>query len=117
MGTTSPSVLDLTHLETALGGDRGLMTEILCMYEDTAPADLRALGRAIEDGAVSAVVKTAHTLKGSSANVGAQRVSVLAGEIEQIARGGGLDGVGERYRALREVFDETLRATHAFRAA
>ncbi|MFK7927149.1 MAG: Hpt domain-containing protein [Myxococcota bacterium] len=114
---SAPNLLDLSRLDAALGGDRGLMTEILQMYESTAAMDVEELSQAVEDGNVDTVVRRAHAIKGASGNVGADAVMDVAGRIERAGRDGELEQALALVPDLRAAFAETLAASQAYRAA
>lgn len=113
----NPVLLDLSRLESALGGDRGLMTEILQMYESTASLDVEELRTAIGDGNVDVVVRRAHSIKGASGNVGADLVMDVAARIESAGRHGEIDQAVALVTDLQDAFHQTLAACRAYRAA
>jgi len=114
----SPStLLDLSRLEAALGGDRGLMAEILQMYESTASMDVEELRLAVDVGDVDGIVRRAHAIKGASGNVGADRVMDVAGLIERAGREGSLERAVALVPDLQAVFQQTVQACRAYRAA
>ena len=110
-------LLDLTRLEVALGGDEALMGEILEMYESTAATDVQSLVVAVQQGDLEQVVRKAHALKGSSGNVGADRVMGIASRIERFGRDGSVEGAAGLVGELQHIFDSTVRACKAYRAA
>jgi CheY-like chemotaxis protein len=85
--------------EDRLAGLRDLMAEelprLIREYLDSAPALLQELEQAAAAGDLAAMVRPAHTLKSSSANLCAMRLSAAAAKLEQLAR------AGERESALQ----------------
>ncbi len=83
-------VLDPAALEAlrALGGDDdpSLFTEVVELYLDDARVHVTNLRAALTSGDVRLLERAAHTLKSSSANVGALGFSKLCFELEQAAR-------------------------------
>ena len=77
-------------LETT-GGDSGFVREIVETYLADAPAQLEAMTAAVEADDAAALVRPAHTLKSSSATVGAMRLSSVARELEMAGRTGTLE--------------------------
>ena len=78
-----------------LGGedDPGLFVEVVDMFLEDAEKHVDNLRTALASGDIKLLERTAHTLKSSSANVGAMRFSKLCFEIEQRGRSSQIDGV------------------------
>jgi CheY-like chemotaxis protein len=74
-------------LET-VESDRQLLCEMIDAYFEECPQLTEALAAAIERGDAATVQRTAHTLKGMLATLGAAEASSLAKHIEARARGG-----------------------------
>lgn len=117
MGPDAHPLLDTSRLEDALGGDRSLMGEILEMYETTAVDDLNGVLAAVSAGDLESIVKRAHALKGSSGNVGANRVMDLAARIERYGRDGSIEGAAGLVDVLSSTFEQTVAASRQYRAA
>lgn len=66
--------------------DQDVLGEVVTAYRKVAPELLVALDEAIGPRAFDALARAAHTLKGSSAQIGAVSVRDLAREIEADAR-------------------------------
>jgi HPt (histidine-containing phosphotransfer) domain-containing protein len=63
---------------------------------------------AAAQGDGDALFRAAHTLKNSSANVGARELSQLCAELEQRGRHNQLDEVGDAIAELAQHFERTL---------
>lgn len=61
------------------------------LFLESAEAHVAALGEAARRGDARAVQLAAHTLKGTSANIGARRFQALAAQLDALARAGTLD--------------------------
>jgi len=72
------------------GDDIGFVRELIETYLADTPAQLEAMAAAVELDDAPALVRPAHTLKSSSATVGASRLSALARELEMAGRSGAL---------------------------
>jgi two-component system sensor histidine kinase/response regulator len=107
-------VLDLEVVESLKALDEdggcGLFLELIDLFVHDAAAQLSTLQAALAAGDIKTVERTAHTLKSSSANIGASRLSGLCFELEKLGRAGKLDGVqslvartGEEYAQVCEV--------------
>lgn len=75
------TVVDLDRLDSFTQGDTALEAELAALYVETAQLYLARLRRAGDDAAEWQ--RTAHALKGASANIGAAVVARLAAEQEQ----------------------------------
>ena len=94
-------------------GSHALISRLIDSFLESAPSQLASVADALAEGDAGQVARTAHSLKSSAANLGAQ---VLAGcwrEIEKCGREGRLEGVGtwleqarrEQQRACLELRD------------
>ncbi len=78
--------LDLVHLARQCLGDHELETELLGLFRLQAPA-LTAQLAGQPSLSLESRGRIAHTLRGSALAVGALRVAVAAGRIEELASG------------------------------
>ncbi len=85
----TPTV-DFERLEDLTAGDPEFLQELVDMYLEDAQALLQDLQSALAKASAEDVGRTAHKLKGSSANMGAQRISHLATELEEAGRSASL---------------------------
>lgn len=71
-----------------LGGsdDPGLLAELIDLFLSDAPARLREVEVGLAKGDITLVQRAAHTLKSSSANIGAMTLSGICRRIEELAR-------------------------------
>jgi len=84
-------------------GGLGLIKEIMAVYLDNSLALLRQVEQGLVAGDADALRRAAHSLKSSSANVGAEKLSKLFLELEVLGRDGQLT-------AAMPLLDETRRA-------
>ena len=107
--------LDETVLDSlrALDGGPDLLVRIVETYLSSSDGLARALREAMEKGQPNGVAKAAHTLKSSSAQVGAHRVAALARELEGRGRAGSLDGVAELAESLTRELAQAQEALAA----
>jgi HPt (histidine-containing phosphotransfer) domain-containing protein len=94
MPDADPPVLDervLGEVLESTGGDIGFVRELVQTYLDDTPAQLDAMTAAIEADDAAGLVRPSHTLKSSSATVGAMRLSAVARELEMAGRSGTLE--------------------------
>ena len=113
---TDPGALDPAAIEALLdlaGGDLDFVDEIADTYVADAPTQVEAIGAAVNAGDDAALGAPAHTLKASSASVGATRLSELARELEAAARSGPVADPADRHRAIRAELALVVAALQA----
>ena len=102
----------LARLKEDIGGDEAILRDLVETFESEGRkllADLRA-GVAQLD----VFHRAAHTLKSTSATMGAPRLSGLAKQLEAEARMGRVENPGPRVEALATEFDRTVVQLRAF---
>lgn len=98
-----PSRLDeasLLRLRALSKSRPGLLAKLAQLYVENAPEHLARIERGLLEGAPDMAREAAHTLKSSSANVGALHAAALCKEIEEEAAQGKLEGVRARIETL-----------------
>jgi PAS domain S-box-containing protein len=110
-GTASKKkiVFDKTGSLSLLGGDEELLKEILALYLEDAPRQIDALKEAIEKGDAAFVQRHAHTLKGSSGNVGAVLMQEVAYEMEKAGKAGNFHRAASLLEKMEKEFDDLKR--------
>jgi HPt (histidine-containing phosphotransfer) domain-containing protein len=107
-------VLDMNVIQSLreLGGDDdpGLVAELIDLFLQDAPARMAEVADGLGSGDFQLLERAAHTLKSSSANIGAQGLSALCFEIEKKARQGSDDGLEPLIEASRETFAKVEKA-------
>jgi CheY-like chemotaxis protein/HPt (histidine-containing phosphotransfer) domain-containing protein len=79
--------------------------DLLISYLEAAPGLIREIEAGILDGDAQQVILPAHSLKSSSANVGAMKLSALANRLELAARQGDLAAITGAFEQLNQSFD------------
>ncbi|HEX5240394.1 MAG TPA: Hpt domain-containing protein [Candidatus Limnocylindrales bacterium] len=97
-------------LRESVGGDDDFVRELIETYVGEGGDHLTALAHAVASGDAAAAVRPAHTLKSSSASVGAMRLSELCRSIEAATREGRSDGLADQVESVRATWDATLEA-------
>jgi|GEM_PF-1230113 len=87
-----PKILDLTYLAEAADGDVEFIDEILGDYLVEMAKQLIELEENFKVEEMTTFIRSAHTIKGASANVGAARVRDTAAKLENQANQGKIDG-------------------------
>ncbi|MGE3537455.1 MAG: response regulator [Candidatus Tectimicrobiota bacterium] len=126
-GQTAPGVLPAVVCETArragspiqrkileglLALPRGAasLERVLRAYLGTTPPMLVSLREALRQADIATVYRLAHSLKSSSANVGAEALSGLCKELEALARTGTLAGAETLLAPLEEEYAAVCEA-------
>jgi len=107
---TDPTIIDQAALERLeeWGGQK-LSREIVHLFLENGPSRLDQIRKAVEGEDLDAPERGAHSLKSSAANVGAQHVQRLAGEVELAASGSDLQGVRDLIPNLEQAYDAAAR--------
>ncbi len=98
----------------SLGGDTELAVELLTAYIEDSPQRAKKLGEALVASDGSAAAKAAHSLKGMSGVVRAQRLVDMALDMEATAKDGDLARVKVVYREFAAVLDIALNEMRLF---
>jgi CheY-like chemotaxis protein/HPt (histidine-containing phosphotransfer) domain-containing protein len=115
---TGPVLLDRKALDNIRAvqqaGAPNVLDKIIKIYFDNSPQLLQALRDAVaEDNAAEAIGRAAHSLKSSSANLGATRLAALCRDLEEMARDNCTTGAGailSEIEALYPLVCESLAA-------
>jgi HPt (histidine-containing phosphotransfer) domain-containing protein len=91
------------------------LIELIDVYLADAPERLVELRRALETSDLETFTRQAHTLKSSSAEVGAAEFSGVAKEMESHGRAGRLEGMAETMCRLEELFGRVKAALGSIR--
>jgi len=97
--TQSPIDRDALENLRELGGPE-LLSELVEMFTHDAHTGLTALRKALEWGDADSVWQLAHSLKGSSGNLGAARVSNVCEELQRAGAAGRLEAVASLLEQL-----------------
>ncbi len=98
--------------ELQMDGESDLVAELVNIYLADAPVRIAAMRDAIASGNADVLRLAAHTLKGSSASLGASHLAALCKELEELAHTGTAAGVAGK---LADVDRELMRVREALR--
>jgi HPt (histidine-containing phosphotransfer) domain-containing protein len=98
----------LTELLESTGDDVEFVRDLLDTYLAETPEHMAAIRQALEADDAAALVRPAHTLKSSSATLGAMRLSAIGRDLEMAGRSGSLKADG---RAMLPDVEGTWDAT------
>lgn len=98
-------------------GDPELLQRVIGIYIQDSPADISRLAKAVADRDASQVALSAHSLKSSSANIGATLLSQHCAALEAAGRGGNLElapnllaQITAEHRAVQNALNAELAA-------
>lgn len=94
-------------------GRHGVVTRVMRTYETSLVRQMAQLVEARDRGDPVAIGNLAHTLKSSSASVGALALSALCAEIERLVRGDETAGLGPLVEHLLSEAELVLGAVRA----
>jgi two-component system, sensor histidine kinase and response regulator len=106
VGSPDPSVFDREALLGRLMGDEALALKVVAGFRGDIPKRIDELERQLDAANAELIKRTAHTIKGASANVGATALRRTAAEAEAAAGQGALDRVRTLLEQLRDQMRE-----------
>ena len=86
-------------------GEADFAQEMIDLYLSNVPLLIDSIRQAIDQNLPPQLQHAAHTLKGSSASLGAQQMSALCMELEKLGRSGTVEGATALLAELERVFD------------
>ncbi len=98
-------VYDLKVLEDKLRLGSKLIITIIELFNENIPKQIDDLRYAVENNDPKTARRLAHTMKGSSAQMGARKMFTLAAEMEIMAEQGNLTSIGPRIDELKSAFE------------
>ena len=108
--------LDLSRLEEVFEDDTAGIADLLDAAMRTGANHLAALRDGIARNTLDAVMRAAHSIKGSSANIGANEVAAVAARIEGAARANTWEGIAADADALDAAYERLRAAVVDYRA-
>ncbi|MFO7728013.1 MAG: response regulator, partial [Desulfonatronovibrio sp.] len=103
--TTPDKAFDYQTLFHRMGQDHELAMEIATMYLQDVPAKINDLLKAIEDKDAQKLTRTAHSIKGNSANAGCMAMCDIAGKMEKHGHVGELNKIAGLVPEMKRRFD------------
>lgn len=100
------SIFDKEALLSRLEGDEELAEAVIDVFISDLPKQIQALKKAIEEGNTQDAVRYAHSIKGASANVAAERLRVVALKLEEVLKDGDVMLALKNIPALEEEFEK-----------
>lgn len=106
--TSECNVLDVDRLRNRCMGNMDLVQRVLNQFQKKIPEELAELERAISSRDTEQIARVAHRIKGTSANMSAERLQRAATEIETLGRLGQASDVPPLLAALRDEWEKCL---------
>lgn len=100
MSASTSTLLDLAELRSRFAGRADLLRRIVKIFDEQTPQLLARLRHAVRRGDGPGMQFTAHTLKGSLAQIGAHATAELAKQIEEAA---GTSAPGRSESVIKEL--------------
>ncbi len=94
--------------------DKDLLKDILRNYLKYCPNYVTDLERTIQGKELSDAARVAHSLKGSSSNIGAKRMTSLAVSIEYQLRNGDMAQASKLLKTIREEMEALTMVLDAY---
>jgi HPt (histidine-containing phosphotransfer) domain-containing protein len=107
--------IDRSRLELLQGSGAGgdLVVELIELFVADVPPRMQLIRDAVSAGDPEALMRTAHSLKGSAATLGADGMAELCRRIEEIGRAGAvtpaaelLDTLGDEFERVKSAFGD-----------
>ena len=95
-------------------GDDGFLKEMITIYLEETPPIIKSLQAGLDNKDKELFIRSAHTLRSSSANVGAMALSELGKELETIGKNGGSNNVKEKTNKVVEEYEKVKKALEKY---
>ena len=111
-----PGLLDHAALEALLDTtDREFVGELIDAYLEDSPGLIAGMKEALASGNATEFTRAAHSLKSSSASLGATGLSILAKDLELIGKESNLTGGASKLAQLAGLFEQVRAALEEFK--
>jgi HPt (histidine-containing phosphotransfer) domain-containing protein len=94
-------------------GDPDIVAEVGGLFIKHSPEKVDAIMQSVEKEDAKGLQLAAHSLKSSSAYIGAMRLSAMAKEMEMMGRSNSLAGAKEMAQKLKQEFTLAVKAIEA----
>jgi HPt (histidine-containing phosphotransfer) domain-containing protein len=102
--------MDFRELANKLEVEENEFLELLGLFVETGYTDLNELHSAIEHGDTEKAARVAHSIKGTSANLGLTEIFEFAKRIEMNVRNSDLFGATGAAQRIKEELDRIAKA-------
>jgi HPt (histidine-containing phosphotransfer) domain-containing protein len=113
----SDPVLDSAIIAELREVDQSLLDELVDLFAEKTPLVIQKLADEFSAGDLKAAEMTAHTLKGSTGNLGARRMHRICTQLTDLAGEKKVDDVAILLEALRAELGPTIEALRGERSS
>ena len=99
------TIENLRMLDDDEDGEDSFLREVIEIFLEDTPQKLTEMRDSFETGNTEVLSRAAHSVKGSSANVGAVKINSIAFDLENSTKDS-VEGAGEKIAALEAAFVE-----------
>ena len=99
------SIFNRATLLDRVGGDEEFLIELVNLFLQEAPKLLESMLSAIEKDDRILLHRSAHTLKGSAANISAKELQQVALKLEELSKEGDVAAIHELFAETKKVFN------------
>ena len=98
-------MFDMDHAREITDGDIEFLKELIEIFKTDCPEKLAGISRAIKEKDFKALDETAHSLKGSSGNLGLTRIYELSWELEKMGKAKNMEETNKPFKQLEEELE------------
>ena len=98
-------VVNMDHVREITDGDMEFLKELIEIFKTDCSEKLAGISLAIKEKNFNALDETAHSLKGSSGNLGLTRVYELSWEIEKMGKEKNMERANKTFKQLEEELE------------
>lgn len=108
MGMSSLATLDIETTLARLKGDKDFLVMLLQVFLDDLPKKLKDLSAAFDSRDMESILRSAHSLKGACATIGAEALRDAAMNMETASRQHDLQGAQTAYAPVHALAGELV---------
>jgi histidine phosphotransfer protein HptB len=101
--------MNLKERGASLGLEESEFRELMELFRQSCGSDIRRLQESLADGDYQQALHCAHTIKGSSANLGLLDMSAAARRVEDMVRDNSCNGLEPEMKTLKALFEAALK--------
>ena len=97
--------VDMDHAREITDGDMEFLKELIEIFKADCPEKLAGISRAIKEKDFNALDETAHSLKGSSGNLGLTCLYEIFWKLEKMGKSENIEGANKILKELEEELE------------
>jgi PAS domain S-box-containing protein len=106
----SGAIINFELLDDYFDADQDAITHLLQLFVSTSSNTLSKLTPAVEEQNATMIYALAHELKGSSGNIGIERMAHIAAEMESAAHAGDFSSMSVHLNNLKQAFADVAQS-------